>query len=177
MKTRSYQIALAAAVAVCIALGGTLAYVIQHRELLIPAAVTVDNPVIAHGSAAATQPAPVSAPGSGNETPISPIQLSPQRLQEIGITTAAVTLKDVNDNLNVPGNVEIDEKEPRLRADTFSRVDSRCLRKRHLPVRAQGRAPLHHLQPRSCEQRTGISYGPAESEGIRAGYAHGVNGE
>ncbi len=44
------------------------------------------------------------------QPPLAPIQLSPQRLQEIGVTTAAVTYKDVNDDLNVPGNVDIDEQ-------------------------------------------------------------------
>ena len=38
------------------------------------------------------------------------VQLSPQRLQEIGVTTATVELKNVNDNLSVPGNVDIDEE-------------------------------------------------------------------
>ena len=33
MKTRTYQIALAAAVAVCVVLGGALAYVLLHHSL------------------------------------------------------------------------------------------------------------------------------------------------
>jgi Cu(I)/Ag(I) efflux system membrane fusion protein/cobalt-zinc-cadmium efflux system membrane fusion protein len=48
---------------------------------------------------------------AGAEPALAPVQLSPQRLQEIGVTTAAVELKNVNDNLNVPGNVEIDEEK------------------------------------------------------------------
>jgi Cu(I)/Ag(I) efflux system membrane fusion protein/cobalt-zinc-cadmium efflux system membrane fusion protein len=39
------------------------------------------------------------------------VQLSPQRLQEIGVTTATVERKDVHDDLNVPGNVDIDEEK------------------------------------------------------------------
>jgi Cu(I)/Ag(I) efflux system membrane fusion protein/cobalt-zinc-cadmium efflux system membrane fusion protein len=38
------------------------------------------------------------------------VQLSPQRLQEIGVTMATVELKNVNDNLSVPGNVDMDEQ-------------------------------------------------------------------
>jgi Cu(I)/Ag(I) efflux system membrane fusion protein/cobalt-zinc-cadmium efflux system membrane fusion protein len=37
--------------------------------------------------------------------------LSPQRLQEIGVTTAVAELKKVSDDLNVPGNVDIDEEK------------------------------------------------------------------
>jgi multidrug efflux pump subunit AcrA (membrane-fusion protein) len=39
------------------------------------------------------------------------VQLSPQRLQEIGVTTAMVERKDVHDNLSVPGNVDMDEEK------------------------------------------------------------------
>ena len=39
-----------------------------------------------------------------------PLQLSPQRMQEIGVTSATVEMKDVSDNLSVPGNVDIDEE-------------------------------------------------------------------
>ena len=41
---------------------------------------------------------------------LAPLQLSPQRMQEIGITSATVEMKDVSDNLSVPGNVDIDEE-------------------------------------------------------------------
>ncbi len=111
MRTRQYQFALVAAIAVCVALGGALAYVLLHRGFHVPAALTEDDSVIAHGPAVSPRPAPSNASASGNTAPLSPIQLSPQRLQQIGVTTATVTLKDVNDNLNVPGNVDIDEEE------------------------------------------------------------------
>jgi multidrug efflux pump subunit AcrA (membrane-fusion protein) len=39
------------------------------------------------------------------------MQLSPQRLQEIGVTTATVERRDVNNELSVPGNVDIDEEK------------------------------------------------------------------
>ena len=38
------------------------------------------------------------------------MQLSPQRMQEIGIVSATVEMKDVSDDLSVPGNVDIDEE-------------------------------------------------------------------
>jgi Cu(I)/Ag(I) efflux system membrane fusion protein/cobalt-zinc-cadmium efflux system membrane fusion protein len=112
VKTRQYQLALAAAIAVCIALGGALGYVLLHRNWEASAANSIDNPVIASGPAVAAQTASSGADAAaGNAAPLAPIQLSPQRLQEIGVTTATVALKDVNDDLNVPGNVDIDEEK------------------------------------------------------------------
>ena len=109
---RTYQLALAAAVAVCVLLAAALAYVLLHHSNPAPPTTAFDNPVIASGPAA-TQPAPPSSSASsaGEQTPLAPIQLSPQRLQEIGVTTATVAFKDVNDNVNVPGNVDIDEEK------------------------------------------------------------------
>ena len=112
MKTRTYQLALAAAVAVCVLLAGSLVYVLLYRGHPTAAAAAFDNPVIASGPAI-SQPAPPSSSASGasEQPPLTPIRLSPQRLQEIGVTTATVTLKDVNDDLSVPGNVDIDEEK------------------------------------------------------------------
>ena len=113
MKTRQYQLALAAAIAVCLALGGALGYVLLHRGLAVSTADSIENPVIASGPAVASQSAPsgAAAPATGNAAPLTPIQLSPQRLQDIGVTTATVASKYVNDDLNVPGNVDIDEEK------------------------------------------------------------------
>jgi RND family efflux transporter MFP subunit len=111
VKTRQYQLALAAAIALCLALGGALGYVLLHRGAAAPPANSIVNPVIASGPAAAAQPVSSGAPApAGDSAPLAPIQLSPQRLQEIGVTTATVALKDVNDDLEVPGNVDIDEE-------------------------------------------------------------------
>ncbi len=50
-----------------------------------------------------------TAPASA-EPQLGPIQISPQRLQQIGVTTAVAQMKTVNDKLSVPGNVDIDEQ-------------------------------------------------------------------
>jgi RND family efflux transporter MFP subunit len=110
VKARTYQIALGAAVSVCVLLAATLSYVFMHRS---PAAlpVSAQDPVVARGpemTSKSMQPGG-SAP-AGSEPALAPVQLSPQRLQEIGVTTATVTFKDVNNNLSVPGNVDIDEE-------------------------------------------------------------------
>jgi RND family efflux transporter MFP subunit len=112
VKIRTYQLALAVAACVCVLLAGALAYVLLYRGHAVPAAVSQQDPVVARGPAAASQPDPSgNAAQTANEAPLSPIQLSPQRLQEIGVTTATVAYKNVGDDLNVPGNVDIDEEK------------------------------------------------------------------
>lgn len=111
MKTRTYQIALGAAVSVCVLLAATLLYIFMHRN---PAALAVSSqdPVVARGPEMTSKPMqPGDAAPAGTEPALATVQLSPQRLQEIGVTTATVTFKDVNDDLSVPGNVDIDEEK------------------------------------------------------------------
>lgn len=43
------------------------------------------------------------------ETPLAPIQLSPERLQSIGVTTGEVEQKAVEDQIRTTGNVAVDE--------------------------------------------------------------------
>ena len=111
MKTRSYQIALAAAIVVCLALASTLTYVLWRRTTT-PASASPADPVVARGPAAAATPMPPASPASPpTGTALPPVQLSPQRMQEIGVTTAVAQLKAVHDDLSVPGNVDIDEEK------------------------------------------------------------------
>lgn len=109
MKTRSYQFALAAAVAVCILLASALGYVLMPRYRTATQAASQD-PVVARGPEMTAQPAPPTGASPNSDPSLAPLQLSPQRMQEIGVTTALVELKNVSDDLNVPGNVDIDEE-------------------------------------------------------------------
>jgi RND family efflux transporter MFP subunit len=111
MKTRTYQLALAATLAICVALGGALAYLLLQRGHGPAPAPASDDPVVARGPAVTAHPASSPAAASDSSSPLAPLQLSPQRLQEIGVTTATVTLKNVTDDLSVPGNVDIDEEK------------------------------------------------------------------
>src|SRR3954468_7849133 len=43
------------------------------------------------------------------ETPLAPVQLTPQRMQSIGVKLGRVVYKNVTDEIHVTGNVEIDE--------------------------------------------------------------------
>jgi Cu(I)/Ag(I) efflux system membrane fusion protein/cobalt-zinc-cadmium efflux system membrane fusion protein len=111
VKTRTYQLALALVVVLCISLAAALGYVVLYRGRTTPPAVSQD-PVVARGPETASQSTPQNnASPAGSEPALAPVQLSPQRLQEIGVTTAVVELKDVSDDLSVPGNVDIDEEK------------------------------------------------------------------
>ena len=103
MKTRTYQFALAAAVAVCILLAAALLFVVMHGHL--PAMETASQDVVvARGPDKDPKPMPAGSPApDGAEPALNTIQLSPQRLQEIGVTTALVELKNIDDKLSAPG--------------------------------------------------------------------------
>ena len=51
-----------------------------------------------------------SAPSPSVETPLSPIQLSPERLQSIGVRFGVVERKDLKDTIRTTGTVAIDER-------------------------------------------------------------------
>ena len=110
MKTRTYQISLAAAVAAGILLAAALAFVLLHRR---PAEGSQDpqDPVVARGPDAGSQPTPqTDGAATGTQPALATIQLSPQRMQEIGVTTTTVQRKNLNDTLTAPGNVTMDEE-------------------------------------------------------------------
>ena len=53
---------------------------------------------------------PSAMPQSSAETPLSPIQLSPERLQSIGVKFGVVERKDLTDTIRTTGTVAIDER-------------------------------------------------------------------
>ena len=109
MSDRIYRQAFFMALAACVALAAGVGYLLLHRSSPVPAAQTGD-PVVARGPAASGASAPQGAAPASAEPQLGPIQISPQRLQQIGVTTAVALLKTVNDKLSVPGNVDIDEQ-------------------------------------------------------------------
>jgi len=108
VKPRTYQLALTFTVVVCLALAAALAYVLFYRGRATAQMAVSSDPVVARGPEVAARPA---APAATDSTPLAPIQLSPQRLQSIGVTFATARLETVNDSLKVPGNVDIDEEK------------------------------------------------------------------
>jgi len=51
----------------------------------------------------------MAAPPASTEVPLVPVQISPQRLQSIGVKTGRVESKVVEDEIRVTGNVAVDE--------------------------------------------------------------------
>jgi Cu(I)/Ag(I) efflux system membrane fusion protein/cobalt-zinc-cadmium efflux system membrane fusion protein len=115
MSVRVYRQAFFLALAACIALAGGVGYLLLHRSQSMPSAQIepveqIGDPVVARGPAASSTPGPQGAATAGAEPQLGPFQISPQRLQQIGVTTAVAQVKTVNDKLSVPGNVDIDEQ-------------------------------------------------------------------
>jgi RND family efflux transporter MFP subunit len=111
MKTRTYQISLLAAVVVSAALAVALVFALWHPGTVAPTVTQDADPVVARGPEVGSKPIPQAEGGAAAAGPaLATVQLSPQRLQEIGVTTATVQRKDVNDTLTVPGNVTMDEE-------------------------------------------------------------------
>ncbi len=110
MNDRNYRNAFLPALVLCVLLAGGLGWELMHHGRSAPAR-DLSDPVVAEGPAAPAQPAaPASSPRSDADPTLAPVQISPQRLQQIGVTTAVAQLKNVNDQLQVPGNVDVDEE-------------------------------------------------------------------
>lgn len=60
-------------------------------------------------SSQGSTPSPGIAAPAPTETPLVPVQISPQRLQSIGVTTGEVQQKFVADEIRTTGNVAVDE--------------------------------------------------------------------
>lgn len=109
MSDRNYRNEFLAVLVLCVMLAGGLAWTLLHRGSPM-APQDPSDPVVAAGpSAANPEASPVQTRG-GDGPALAPIQISPQRLQQIGVTTAQAQLKDVKDRLQVPGNVDVDEE-------------------------------------------------------------------
>ena len=65
---------------------------------------------------AAAGPPAIAGPSSANlaeqksEVPLTPIQLTPERMQSIGVTTGTAEYKQVTDDIRATGTVDIDER-------------------------------------------------------------------
>ncbi len=111
MSGQNYRRALGTIAAICILLAAALVYVISHRDH--PAlAAKEDDVVVARGPETTAQPMHMKGDASSDSAPrLTPIQLSPQRLQAIGVKTALVKMEDINDELRVPGSVDVNEQQ------------------------------------------------------------------
>jgi len=105
MKT--YRLGFLLAVAGNIVLVAIVAAVWLHYLGPKPAMDSVP-PATATSGAQPSAESPMAAPASA-ETPLVPVQISPQRLQSIGVKTGTVERKLVGDEIRTTGNVAVDE--------------------------------------------------------------------
>jgi RND family efflux transporter MFP subunit len=80
----------------------------QPRTMNMPMSGDV-QPVAAGPSPVAQQPAP-SMPEQKMETPLVPVQLTPERMQSIGVKTDMVEYKQLSDDIRATGTVDINER-------------------------------------------------------------------
>jgi Cu(I)/Ag(I) efflux system membrane fusion protein/cobalt-zinc-cadmium efflux system membrane fusion protein len=109
MNDKSLKRALFVAIGLCTVLAAALAYTASHREGRVHAQGDSD-PVVASGPADTKPGTKVLPPASTDEPALTPIQLSPRHLQEIGVTTALVEMKDTSSEVEAPGSVAMDEQ-------------------------------------------------------------------
>jgi multidrug efflux pump subunit AcrA (membrane-fusion protein) len=109
MNNKSLKRALFVAIGLCTLLTAALAYIVSRRDGRVHAKDESD-PVVASGPADTRPGTKTPSPASTDDAPLSPIQLSSRRLQEIGVTTAVVEMKEASNELPAPGSVAIDEQ-------------------------------------------------------------------
>lgn len=111
MNEHHYKKAFGGTVVVCLLLAAALGFqILRGKNWLQPNQET--DPVVARGPVATEQENPQSNTADDSAAPtLAPVQLSPQRLQAIGVKTATVELRQIDDQLRLPGNVDINEQQ------------------------------------------------------------------
>lgn len=111
MNEQNYKKVFGATVVVCFLLAAALGFdLLRGNNWLRPNEDT--DPVVARGPAVTEHETPQRNGSDENSAPtLTSVQLSPQRLQAIGVKTATVELKQIDDQLRLPGNVEINEEQ------------------------------------------------------------------
>lgn len=102
---------IAAVVVSVLLLAAVLALAWRLRQVLrAPAAAT--NGIVAAAPPGADSAGSQSSPGHAamTEVPLAPIQLTPQRMQSIGVQIGHATVASVHDELRLQANVQIDER-------------------------------------------------------------------
>lgn len=108
MNGQAYRKAFWTTLMIVFLLAGALAYQFIHPRAMVP--VDQSEPIVARGPASEPRSAPPDAHGDSAALALAPVQIAPERLQQIGVTTAVVEQRYVTDQLQVPGNVDVDEQ-------------------------------------------------------------------
>ena len=88
-------------------------YVAQKRRTPAPGKTMVPAAGSTGSAAAESTPAPAQAP-------LAPLQLSPQRLQSIGVTSGEVESRELTNEIRAVGNVAVDERRQAYVQTRFS---------------------------------------------------------
>ncbi len=105
---KNYRRAFLVAVGLNVLLAAGLGYLwwSSHR----PSNMAAQPQMAARESAAeTTRQKAANTPSTPPETPLAPVQLTPQRMQSIGVQTGTVEIRDVADEIRTVGSVEVDE--------------------------------------------------------------------
>ena len=147
-----------------------------YRSQRAKPSMTVNTPMSEDVQPAAAGPPPgtkiseSSMPEQKMETPLVPVQLTPERMQSIGVRTGTVEYKQLSDDIRATGTVDINERLRLLRAGALSRLHPESLCECHVSIHSKGRTALHDLQPRPCCNPAGLSAGAAESKDVERQY-------
>jgi Cu(I)/Ag(I) efflux system membrane fusion protein/cobalt-zinc-cadmium efflux system membrane fusion protein len=88
----------------------------EYRQHRAKQTRTMDMPIsgdvqpAAAGPSPATQESAPSMPERKMDTPLVPVQLTPERMQSIGVKTGIVEYKQLSDDIRATGTVDIDER-------------------------------------------------------------------
>jgi len=111
MNEHTYKKAFGTTLVICLLLAAVLGFQFLREDHNSKPAEETD-PVVARGPAAtAHEPAAASAIDENTSPSLAPVDLSPQRLQSIGVKTATVEFRQIDDQLRIPGNVDINEQQ------------------------------------------------------------------
>lgn len=111
MNEHTYKKAFGFAVVICLLLTAALGFELLRKESKARP-VEEGDPVVARGPVANEQTPPIGNSAEDTSAPtLAPVQFSPQRLQAIGVKTATVELRQISDQLRLPGNVDINEQQ------------------------------------------------------------------
>ncbi len=106
MKT--YRIGFLAALIGNVVLGIVLVGLWLHYRAVKPMAVSETK--MANSTAKDSMADSMATPPASTEAPLVPVQISPQRLQSIGVKTGKVERKSVADEIRTTGSVAVDER-------------------------------------------------------------------
>jgi len=111
VEGNGYRRAFLVTLLACVALA-LVADVLWWRLRSRPTMNTAPTPMMSDPKASdmPAMPAARASEAPPTETPVAPIQLSPQRMQSIGVTIGTVESKPVNDEIRFYGNVQANER-------------------------------------------------------------------